>query len=105
MDSVQSAIPDVREIPQMWYRPSKDPSKETSKTEAWKDGNPRGVVTYRPAAMVESRLSFRSIRAGFQHSTEKYFTAWYPTKHVTIDWSEPAVEIGKPEELNGIAHQ
>src|SRR5581483_1091849 len=56
-----------------------------------------------PAALVECRLSFRSIRAGFQYSDERYYTAWYPTKQVTIDWSSPAVEIKKAEELGGIA--
>ena len=92
MDSPRSAVPEVREIPQMWYRPSMT------------DGHPPGAVTYRPAALVESRLSFRSIRAGFQYSDERYFTAWYPTRHVTIDWSDPAVQITKPEDLTGMAH-
>src|SRR6185369_11444711 len=96
MDSPRSAMPEVREIPQMWYRPST--------AESGTGGNSHGAVTYRPAAMVESRLSFRSIRAGFQYSDERYFTAWYPNKHVTIDWSEQAVQINKPEELTGIAH-
>ena len=96
MDSLRSTVPEVREIPQMWYRPSKSEGGTAS--------NVGGTVTYRPAALVECRLSFRSIRAGFQYSDERYFTAWYPTKHVTIDWSDPAVEVAKPEDLNGIAH-
>jgi hypothetical protein len=96
MDSPRSAVPEVREIPQMWYRPST--------AELGPGSSSLGPVTYRPAALVESRLSFRSFRAGFQYSDERYFTAWYPTRHVTIDWSDQAVQINRPEDLNGIAH-
>src|SRR5579871_6855240 len=91
MDSHRSVVTDIHQIPQMWYRPSDNQSASHSKG------------TYRPAALVECRLSFRSIRAGFQHSDERYYTAWYPTKHVTIDWSTPAVSIKKADEVGGMA--
>jgi len=91
MDSQRSVATDIYQIPQMWYRPSEGHTVSNATT------------VYRPAALVECRMSFRSIRAGFQYSDERYYTAWYPTKQVTIDWSSAAVGVKNSDELGGIA--
>jgi len=61
----------------------------------------REAVTYRPAALVESRLSFPSIRLD-SVSDERYFTAWYPPRMSRLTGRIPpphAVADHKAEDL------
>jgi len=57
------------------------------------------IILYRPAAFIECRLSFRSVRAGFQHIEENYFTAWWPEGDLAVDWVNQAARINSKAQL------
>ncbi|MEW6208668.1 MAG: hypothetical protein AB1631_09900 [Acidobacteriota bacterium] len=46
---------------------------------------------YRPAALIDCSINFRSLRAGLNHSEERTYTAWLPEGELPIDWDAPAV--------------
>jgi hypothetical protein len=64
---------------------------------------------YRPAALVECKINFRSLRAGLNHSEEHNYTAWLPEAGMAIDWDSPATDIDKgslaPEPEAGFSYE
>ncbi|HXG64948.1 MAG TPA: hypothetical protein VNO70_07555 [Blastocatellia bacterium] len=56
-------------------------------------------LAYRPAALIELRVNFRSLRAGLNHSEERSYTAWIPQRDMAIDWGTPAVIINDTSQL------
>ncbi len=46
---------------------------------------------YRPAALIDCSVNFRSLRAGLNHSEERTYTAWLPEGELPLDWDSPAV--------------
>jgi hypothetical protein len=46
---------------------------------------------YRPAALIDCSINFRSLRAGLNHSEERTYTAWLPEGELPIDWDSPAI--------------
>ncbi len=48
---------------------------------------------YRPAALIDCSINFRSLRAGLNHSEERTYTAWLPEGELPIDWDAPAVRF------------
>ena len=63
----------------------------------WLESGPklRGSVktVYRPSALVECLVNFRSLRAGLNHSEDRSFSAWVPEGQMAIDWDAPAVAL------------
>jgi len=63
----------------------------------WLESGPklRGTVNiaYRPAALVDCLVNFRSLRAGLNHSEDRSFSAWVPEGQMAIDWDTPAVAL------------
>ena len=56
---------------------------------------------YRPAALINCSINFRSLRAGLNHSEERSYTAWLPEGELAIDWDSPAVLFeGRPQLTN-----
>ena len=55
----------------------------------WLESGPklRGTVNiaYRPAALAECLVNFRSLRAGLNHSEDRSFSAWVPEGQMAID--------------------
>lgn len=51
---------------------------------------PPAHAVYRPAALIECKTNFRSLRAGLNHSVENNYTAWLPEVDFAIDWDSPA---------------
>ena len=62
-----------------WFRP-----RETPPTEQ---------LVYRPAALIECKINFRSLRAGLNHSEEHNYTAWLPEADFPIDWDSAAAYL------------
>lgn len=66
-------------------------------TELWLESSPeaRGNINiaYRPAALVECVVNFRSLRAGLNYSDDRSFAAWVPEGQMAIDWDKPAVSL------------
>jgi hypothetical protein len=54
---------------------------------------------YRPAAYLECRLNFRSLRAGYHHSEERIYTAWYPESNLPVDWDVAPVTLATHQKL------
>ena len=50
-------------------------------------------VAYKPAALVECVVNFRSLRAGLNHSEDRSFASWIPEGQLAIDWDTPAVSL------------
>lgn len=50
---------------------------------------------YRPAALIDCSINFRSLRAGLNHSEVRTYTAWLPEGELPIDWDSPAVRFGE----------
>jgi hypothetical protein len=50
---------------------------------------------YRPAALIDCSINFRSLRAGLNHSEERTYTAWLPEGELPIDWDSPAVAFDR----------
>jgi hypothetical protein len=73
-------------VPEVWFK-SPTPGDETAR------------LVYRPAALIECTLNFRSLRAGLNHSEERNHTAWVPTGELAIDWDSPAVELDRASQL------
>src|SRR5215471_8726039 len=63
----------------------------------WLESGPklRGTVNiaYRPAALVDCLVNFRSLRAGLNHSEDRSFSAWVPEGQMAIDWDTQAVAL------------
>jgi hypothetical protein len=66
----------VEGVDEYWFRPNETPQPE--------------LVVYRPAALIECKINFRSLRAGLNHSEEHNYTAWLPESDRPIDWDSPA---------------
>ena len=65
-------------------------------TESWlrpRDGVDSSTLIYRPAALIECTVNFRSLRAGLNHSEERNYSAWLPEADLAIDWDSPAGEF------------
>lgn len=78
-----------------WYAPDPDASV--------------GSLVYHPAALIDCRINFRSLKAGLNHSDENSYTAWLPDDPLPVDWDTPAisnVEAGRLSEVavDGIAY-
>jgi hypothetical protein len=65
--------------------------------ELWLESGPkvRGAISiaYKPAALVECVVNFRSLRAGLNHSEDRSFAAWVPERQMAIDWDTPAASL------------
>ncbi|HEY7915119.1 MAG TPA: hypothetical protein VIG62_24640 [Blastocatellia bacterium] len=59
-----------------------------------------GRLTYRPAALIECKVNFRSLRAGLNHSEERSYTAWLPEGDLAIDWDQPALDCYEHTQLS-----
>jgi hypothetical protein len=57
-------------------------------------------ATYRPAALIECKVNFRSLRAGLNHSEERSYTAWLPEGDLAIDWDQPALDCYEHTQLS-----
>jgi hypothetical protein len=68
----------VEGVVEFWLRPSIADSQPLS---------------YRPAAIIDCSINFRSLRAGLNHSEERTYTAWLPEGEMAIDWDSPAVGL------------
>jgi hypothetical protein len=55
---------------------------------------------YRPAALVECKVNFRSLRAGLNHSEERSYTAWLPEGDLAMDWDQPALDCYEHTQLS-----
>lgn len=66
----------VEGVEEFWFRPHDTPQP--------------AQVVYRPAALIECKTNFRSLRAGLNHSEEHNYTAWLPEADLAIDWDSPA---------------
>lgn len=66
----------VEGVEEFWFRPQEPQQR------------PQDV--YRPAALIECKTNFRSLRAGLNHSEEHSYTAWLPEADLAIDWDSPA---------------
>lgn len=53
------------------------------------------AIVYRPAALIECKVNFRSLRAGLNHSEERSYTAWIPEGSLAIDWDRPVTDLEK----------
>jgi hypothetical protein len=62
-------------------------------------GIARGLM-YRPAALVECKVNFRSLRAGLNHSEERSYTAWLPEGDLAMDWDQPALDCYEHTQLS-----
>lgn len=76
----------IEGVNEFWFRPAGLPSAQAS--------------TYRPAALVECKVNFRSLRAGLNHSEERSYTAWLPEGDLAIDWDAPALERYEHSQLS-----
>lgn len=56
-------------------------------------------LVYRPAALIDCRVNFRSLRAGLNHSEERSYTAWLPPGTVAVDWDMRALETVEASRL------
>jgi hypothetical protein len=59
-----------------------------------------GRLTYRPAALIECKVNFRSLRAGLNHSEERSYTAWLPEGDLAMDWDQPALDCYEHTQLS-----
>jgi len=66
----------VEGVDESWFRPRETPEG--------------GQLVYRPAALIDCKINFRSLRAGLNHSEEHNYTAWLPEADLPIDWDSPA---------------
>ena len=69
-----------------WFRPAGPEAADT--------------FTYRPAALVECKVNFRSLRAGLNHSEERSYTAWLPEGDLAINWDSPALDHYEHSQLS-----
>lgn len=70
----------IEGVSEFWFQPD----ESDSSTEE---------ITYRPAAFIECKVNFRSLRAGLNHSEERSYIAWIPEGNLAIDWDQAASEI------------
>jgi hypothetical protein len=70
-------IPGVSEL---WMRPGDSPENDRT-------------LIYRPAALIECSINYRSLRAGLNHSDERNYTAWLPEGDLPINWDSPAAVL------------
>ncbi|MCS6884073.1 MAG: hypothetical protein RMM17_14005 [Acidobacteriota bacterium] len=56
--------------------------------------------SYKPAAIIDCKLVFRSLRAGFHYTEERYFTTWFPENDLPADWRSPAIELTTEKRLS-----
>jgi hypothetical protein len=65
--------------------------------ELWLESGRKGrggiSIAYKPAALVECVVNFRSLRAGLNHSQDRSFAAWVPERQMAIDWDTPAASL------------
>jgi hypothetical protein len=54
---------------------------------------------YRPAVLIDCSINFRSLRAGLNHSDERSYAAWLPSRDLAIDWDQPAAIISNAAQL------
>ena len=71
----------VEGIDEFWFQP--DESRELEQ------------LVYRPAALIECKINFRSLRAGLNHSEEHNYTAWLPESEMAIDFDSPAAYLNE----------
>jgi len=85
----------VEGVDEFWFRPYETPQAEE--------------LVYRPAALIECKINFRSLRAGLNHSEEHNYTAWLPESDLAIDWDSPAAYLDEgsmaPEAGPGFSYQ
>jgi hypothetical protein len=85
----------VEGVDEFWFRP--DEAREPEQ------------FVYRPAALIECRINFRSLRAGLNHSEEHNYTAWLPESDLAIDWDSPAAYLNEgslaPEAGSGFNYE
>lgn len=74
-------------IAEYWYAPEPGAGRE-------------GLV-YRSAALVDCRVNFRSLKAGFNHSEERSYTAWLPDGSLPVDWDVAAIPTVETSRLGG----
>jgi hypothetical protein len=70
----------IEGVPELWLESRSKPRGSTN-------------IAYRPAALVECVVNFRSLRAGLNHSEDRSFAAWVPEGQMAIDWDTPAVSL------------
>lgn len=57
-------------------------------------------IIYHPAAFIECKVNFRSLRAGLNHSEERSYTAWIPEGNLAIDWDKSVANPARGAILN-----
>ncbi len=76
----------IEGISESWFRPAAPPPGDEA-------------ALYRPAALIQCKINFRSLRAGLNHSEERTFTAWLPEGDLPIDWDTPATLVDQHSQL------
>ncbi|MBI4852318.1 MAG: hypothetical protein HY819_11020 [Acidobacteria bacterium] len=61
------------------------------------------VTAYYPSVLVECKLTFRSLRAGYHHTEERIYTAWYPENDLPIDWDKKVIDLATGTKFSPVA--
>jgi hypothetical protein len=69
----------------------------------WLISSNEGATAYYPAVLVECKLTFRSLRAGYHHTEERIYTAWYPESDRPVDWDKQIIDLPAGTKFSSVA--
>lgn len=69
----------------------------------WLISSTQGATAYYPCILIECKLTFRSLRAGYHHTEERIYTAWYPESDRPIDWDKKVIDLTTGTKFSPVA--